>query len=97
MFILGRIAGMIYWSTMKKQNVKINTDYGIYECRFATDTRGYVVTCPSVAGVVTWGKNLIEAKKMAKEAIELCVESKVQDNVDRGIAARRVSKKDVFA
>lgn len=82
---------------MKKSKVKINTDYGIYECLLASDSPGYIVTCPSVQGVVTWGKNLAEAKKMAREAIELCIESKVQDNVKSGVAARIVSKRSVFA
>lgn len=82
---------------MKRTKAKVTTDYGVYECVFSSDTEGYVVTCPTVEGVVTWGKNLTQAKKMAKEAIELCVESKVQDNVERGVAARRVSKRDVFA
>lgn len=83
-------------ANMKRIKVKVNTEYGIYECLFSSDTRGYVVTCPSVEGVVTWGKNVTEARKMAKEAVELCVESKVQENIRRGMAARRVSKKDVF-
>ena len=82
---------------MKRAKINVNTDYGVYECLFTPDTKGFVVTCPNVRGVVTWGKNLAEAKKMAKEAVELCIESKVQDNVERGLAAHRVSKKNVFA
>lgn len=31
---------------------------------------GFTVTVPSLAGCVTYGKNLIEAKKMAEDAIE---------------------------
>lgn len=80
-----------------KAKVKIKTDYGIYECVLTPDERGYVVTCPNVEGVVSWGKNLVHAKKMAKEAVELCIESKVQDNVERGIASRPASKKEMLA
>lgn len=36
---------------------------------------GYTVIVPSLAGCVTYGKDLDEAKKMAKEAIELYLES----------------------
>ena len=31
---------------------------------------GFTVTVPSLAGCVTYGKNLTEAKKMAEDAIE---------------------------
>lgn len=36
---------------------------------------GFTVTVPSLPGCVTYGKSLIEAKKMAKKAIELYLES----------------------
>lgn len=36
---------------------------------------GYTVIVPALAGCVTYGKDLEEAKKMAKEAIELYLES----------------------
>lgn len=36
---------------------------------------GYTVLVPSLPGCVTYGKTLKEAKKMAKEAIELYLES----------------------
>ena len=36
---------------------------------------GYTVTVPSLPGCVTYGKDLKEAKKMAKDAIQLYVES----------------------
>ena len=36
---------------------------------------GYTAIVPALAGCVTYGKNLEEAKKMAKEAIELYLES----------------------
>lgn len=36
---------------------------------------GFTVTVPSLPGCVTYGKNLEEAKKMAKEAVELYLES----------------------
>lgn len=36
---------------------------------------GYTVTVPSLTGCVTYGKSIEEAIKMAKEAIELYLES----------------------
>ena len=36
---------------------------------------GFTVTVPSLPGCVTYGKNLKEAEKMAKEAIGLYLES----------------------
>lgn len=41
---------------------------------------GYTVIVPSLPGCVTYGKNLEEAKKMAKEAIELYLESLKEHN-----------------
>lgn len=35
---------------------------------------GYTVTVPSLPGCVTWGKDVPEAKAMAKEAIDLYIE-----------------------
>ena len=36
---------------------------------------GYTVTVPSLPGCVTYGKSIEEATEMAKEAIELYIES----------------------
>lgn len=36
---------------------------------------GFTVTVPSLSGCVTYGKDLKEAKKMAKDAINLYLES----------------------
>ena len=43
---------------------------------------GYTAIVPSLAGCVTYGKDLDEAKKMAKEAIELYLESLKEHNED---------------
>lgn len=51
---------------------------------------GYTATVPTLAGCVTYGKNLEEAKKMAKEAIELYLESLKEHNEDIPV------QKDVF-
>ncbi len=36
---------------------------------------GYTVTVPSLPGCITYGETIEDAKKMAKEAIELYIES----------------------
>lgn len=43
---------------------------------------GYTVIVPALAGCVTYGKDLEEAKKMAKEATELYLESLRKHNED---------------
>jgi predicted RNase H-like HicB family nuclease len=41
---------------------------------------GYTVTVPALSGCVTYGETIEEALSMAKEAIELYVESLVEHN-----------------
>lgn len=43
---------------------------------------GYTVIVPALAGCITYGKDLETAKKMAKEAIELYLESLREHNED---------------
>lgn len=58
----------------------IQTNYGSHLVTIEPDERrGYVVIAPALLGVITWGKNLTHAKEMAREAIELCIESLVQE------------------
>ena len=62
---------------MVKKIIKIKTDYGAYDCVFepARDVGGYVVEARGIRGAFSQGKNLTEAKKMIKEAIEAMVEA----------------------
>lgn len=61
----------------------VQTNYGSHRVVCEPDERhGYVVTVPTLHGVITWGKNLAHAKEMAQEAIELCIESLVQKRSD---------------
>ncbi len=60
---------------MKKQLLPIKTRFGTHLCVFDADVKGYVVTAKDIKGVVTYGKNLAEAKKMAREALELMIET----------------------
>lgn len=59
-----------------KKIALIKTRYGSYHAVFKpeSDMGGYVVTVPKVQGVVSWGKNLAEAKRMVIEATEGIIE-----------------------
>ena len=60
---------------MKKRGIIIRTRFGAHTCLFYRDEKGYVVTAKDIPGVVTWGRNLAHAKEMAKEALELMIET----------------------
>ncbi|MDO8581997.1 MAG: type II toxin-antitoxin system HicB family antitoxin [bacterium] len=63
----------------KKKIEYIQTNYGLHQCVFEPDVKGFMVTVPGLQGVVTWGKNLTHARVMVREAIELCIECIVED------------------
>ncbi|OGZ32703.1 MAG: hypothetical protein A3H02_02960 [Candidatus Niyogibacteria bacterium RIFCSPLOWO2_12_FULL_41_13] len=69
---------------MKKKHITafVQTQYGRYECLLESDEKkGFIVTASGLPGVTTWGKNIAHAKKMAKEAIELCIECRVETSL----------------
>lgn len=45
------------------------------------ETGGYTVTCPALPGLVTEGRTLEEARKMAAEAIQLYLEVLKEDGL----------------
>jgi predicted RNase H-like HicB family nuclease len=58
-----------------KRSVSIKTTAAQYVCNFRAEPEGgYTVTCPAFPEVVTYGASLEEARRNAREAIELCVE-----------------------
>lgn len=63
----------------KKIRAEVKTDYGAFSVVLERepDIGGYMVTAPKVADVVTWGKTIAHAKRMAKEAIECSIEGDV--------------------
>jgi len=56
-----------------KKLITIKTTFGTFQALFEPNTpeKGYTVTVPRLRGVVNCGDTLIEAKNMAREAIEL--------------------------
>lgn len=60
----------------------VPTRYGDHLGVFEPDEKkGFIVTVPSLPGVVTWGRNITHAKKMAQEAIELCIECRAGEAI----------------
>lgn len=81
-------------SAMKKTRIVIvKTKFGVIECRFDSNTpeKGYTVTIPRLPGVVTCGDTLAEAKRMAKEAIELHCECLFEEGLAE-VKLRKVAK-----
>ncbi len=55
---------------------------------------GYTVTVPLLPGCVTYGKTIEEAKEMAKEAIELYLESLIAHNEEVPVEIFRFAQND---
>ena len=78
-----------------KKTAVIKTKYGSYGCLFEPepDMGGYVVTAPRVQGVVSWGKNLAEAKRMAIDAIEGIIEVRILVEAERNGEVRFINRR----
>lgn len=50
-----------------------------YSVVYEKDENGYVVTVPALPGLVTEGRTLEEARRMAEDAIRCHVESLIED------------------
>jgi antitoxin HicB len=58
-----------------KRKEAIETPTAQYICAFQPDSDGgYTVRCPAFPELISHGDNLEEARAMAREALELCVE-----------------------
>lgn len=59
----------------------LQTKQGVFKVKLEWDARdrAYLVTIPSLPGAVTFGTSLQEAKKMAREVIELHCECLVDE------------------
>ncbi len=67
----------------KKRTINVKTVFGVFSCIFESNKpeKGYTVTVPRVKGVVTCGDTISEAKKMAKEAVELHCECLIDEGI----------------
>ena len=50
-----------------RKYAEIKTRYGNHVSVLEPDETGYTVTVPGLPGVVTWGKNIEQAKKWPKK------------------------------
>lgn len=64
---------------MKKQVPVQVGDYSFTILVEPNDPDGYLVTCPALPGLVTQGDTLDEAYEMAQDAIQVYVESLIED------------------
>ncbi len=76
---------------VKGKFITVATRYGSFECLFEPNVpeKGYTVTVPKLRGIVTCGDTLQEAKKMAKEAIELHCECLLHE----GLAELKINQR----
>jgi len=72
---------MVKTSKKKLIYTILKTKEGTFRVKFEWDSRdkAYLVTVPSLPGAVTFGLTLGEAKKMAREVIELHCECMVEE------------------
>lgn len=63
----------------KRIKIEVKTLYGAFEVVLEPepDMGGYMITVPKRFDVVSWGKTLAHAKRMAKEAIECSIEGDI--------------------
>ncbi|KKU91118.1 MAG: hypothetical protein UY22_C0046G0004 [Candidatus Amesbacteria bacterium GW2011_GWC1_48_10] len=67
-----------------RKTIQIQTLYGPHDCILEPDEKkGFIATAPGLPGVITWGKDIAQAKKMAKEAIELCIECLAEERLSK--------------
>ena len=59
----------------KKIKIEVKTLYGVFNVILEPepDMGGYMITASKRPDVISWGKNLAHAKRMAKEAIECSI------------------------
>lgn len=87
---------------MSKKAFSIKTKDGIFKVYiwFDRGDRAYLVKGVSLPAVTTFGKNLQEAKKMAREALELFCNCAVEENKivvdDKGKAIGKLPKSRVI-
>jgi len=82
----------------KRTKLNIRTNRGAFDITLETwnGESGYVVRVPAFPEIVTQGDTISEAKKMAREAIELCLECEKNGN-HSDIKSKRRSSSSVAA
>lgn len=80
-----------------KKIINIKTNFGNFDCIFESNDpdAGYTVIVQKLKGIVSFGKNLTEAKKMIKEAIELHCECLLQKGLAELKIIRQTKTKNI--
>lgn len=83
----------------RTKTMLVGTRYGAHLCEFIPDPggKGYTVVAKHVPGAVTQGKTLREAERMAREALELCIECLAMTSSSRRVTRRAVRRIAVAA
>ena len=87
---------------MLKQTYKISTENGMFNALiwFNKKDSAYLVKIPRLPEVVTFGKTLTEAKRMAADAIELFCECAIEEGKlvvdDRSFVTGHIPKTGVL-
>ena len=65
----------------KKKTISIKTKYGIYNVSiwFDSKDKAYLVKALGLQDIVTFGTSLVDAKRMAKDAIELYCDCAIKE------------------
>lgn len=76
-----------------RKKLNIRTKKGVFGIVLETwdNESGYVVRVPKFPEIVTQGENIAEAKKMAREAIELCIECQKIEEPQKQKISNRIS------
>ena len=63
----------------KKIKIEVKTLFGVFKVILEPepDMGGYMITVPKRPDVISWGKTLSLARRMAKEAIECSIEGDI--------------------
>ncbi len=76
-----------------KRTETVMTKYGAFKVAFESepDMGGYATQAITVPSAISWGKNLVEARRMAAESIECAIEGEVLLEAERAgrITVRR--------
>lgn len=77
-----------------RKKINIRTKKGVFAVVLETwdNEPGYVVRVPKFPEIVTQGDNITEAKKMAREAIELCIECREIEEPQKQKILNRISQ-----
>jgi predicted RNase H-like HicB family nuclease len=84
--------------TSAHQTVDVQTKYGLFSVSLERDGIGYAVSVARIPEIATFGKTLLDAKRMAKEAIEVAIEGEVLSRAEkRGTIKFSRNARRVFA